>query len=291
MKFAATFHRTSGDNMKSNNGGRNKFPKGQVVRYITIQGGVSQEEYLIDPDNPNEIIVADRKGLVLLKSIDGKKEFRIQSRRILPVSVGNRIPVIDSGNKYRAVCDKCQNVLEITGSIEDITCHKCQATLPLFWIGDRPMNDSHQTAATATTATTATTDATISVPKNKSKSAKPPVIKDTSKEAKSMPTINLSELSQRPSLELWTKRSVKFDHVEVDVQAHALLFTGENPRKLCFNTYDGALGKKASSLPIEEFVQDREVATSDKAAHKPWFQIKDLEKARAQLKKNGYEKA
>lgn len=278
--------------MKSNNGGRNKFPKGRTFRYITIQGGVSEDEYLMDPDSPNEVIVADRKGLVLLKSIDGKKEFRIQSRRILPVSVGNRIPVIESGNKYRAVCNKCQNVLEITGSMEDIICHKCQTKLPLFWIGDRPMNDSNLTSATATT------DASLNnVPKNKAKSPKPQAKAPTddtptSKEAKSMQIkVNLSELSQMPHLELWTKRSVKFDHVEVDVQAHALLFIGDNPRKLCFNTYDGALGKKASHLPIEAFVHDREVATNDKAAHKPWFQVKDLDKARTQLKKNGYEKA
>lgn len=280
--------------MKSNNGGRNKFPRGQAVRYISVQGRVSEEEYVIDPDNPNETIVADRKGLVLLKSRDGKKEFRIQSRRILPVSVGNRIPVIESGNKYRAVCDKCQNVLEITGSMENITCHRCQATLPLFWIGDRPMNDSHANAATATTDTTVN-----NVPKVKAKSPKPQAkhmdnTATTHREAKKesqAPTINLAELAQKPHLELWTKRSVKFDHVEVDVQAHALLFIGDNPRKLCFNTYDGALGKKATSLPIDAFIQDHEVSSSDKAAHKPWFQVKDLDKARAQLKKNGYEKA
>lgn len=151
------------------------------------------------------------------------------------------------------------------------------------------MNETHDTAI-------ATTDTTVnSVPKVKAKTPKPQVAKPmdnsaTGKDTQPSAKINLTELSQKPHLELWTKKSVKFDHVEVDVQAHALLFIGDNPRKLCFNTYDGALGKKASSLPIDAFVHDREVSTSDKAAHKPWFHIKDLEKARTQLRKNGYEK-
>jgi len=249
---------------------------------------VSDQEYLLDPDNPNDVIVADRKGLVLVKSTVDKKELRIQSRRILPVSVGNRVPVIESGNKYRVVCNKCQHVLEVTGSIEEITCPKCSTALPLFWIGDRPMKDS------ATTDTTG--HAVHNVPKTKSSNPKPQANKMDKpqtvlkKETQPSPKVDLASLAHKPHLELWTKKSVKFDHVEVDVQAHALIFSGNNPRKLCFNTYDGALGKKSTSLPVDAFIHDREVTTTDKAAHKPWFAIKDLDKARAQLKKNGYEK-
>lgn len=275
--------------MKSNNGGRNRFTKNTIVRYITVQGSISEDEYYIDPDNPNDSVVADRKGLITIRSTDGKRELRIQSRRILPSNVGNRVPVIESGNKYRAVCNKCQNVLEITGAIENITCGKCQAVLPLFWIGEKPMNEMNDSA-------TATTDSIVNnVPKVKAKSPKSPKPKAekkmTTTNTKEVQKIDLSAIAKNTDLELWTKKSVKFDHVEVDVQAHALLFIGNNPRKLCFNTYDGALGKKASSLPIEAFIADQDVTTSDKAAHKPWFYIKDLEKARAQLKKNGYEKA
>ena len=263
--------------MKSNNGGRNKFPKGQPVRYLTLQGSVSSEECVVDPNNPNDVIVADRKGLVLLATQDGKKEFRIQSRRILPVSIGGSVPVIESGNKYRAVCNKCQNVLDITGTTDQLDCSNCQTTLSLFWIGDKPVKNS------------ATAQMVDKVPQTKSK---------TPKQAKKMTQphnssehlsakVDLAALASMAHIELWTKKSVKFDHVNVDVRAHALIFTGDNPRKLCFNTYDGALGKKAPELPIDDFIHDREV----QGARRPWFEVKDLDKARAQLKKNGYEQA
>ena len=146
------------------------------------------------------------------------------------------------------------------------------------------------------TTTDTTGHAVHNVPKTKSPNPKPQANKMdkpqtvSKKETQPSPKVDLASLAHKPNLELWTKKSVKFDHVEVDVQAHALIFTGDNPRKLCFNTYDGALGKKSTSLPVDSFIHDREVTTTDKAAHKPWFAIKDLDKARAQLKKNGYEK-
>ncbi len=265
-----------------NTGGRNKFQRGMLVRYITVQGGVSEDEYVIDPENQNEVVVADRKGLVAICKHDQSTSLRVQSRRILPSGIDGMIPVIESNNKYRAVCNKCQNVLEISGATDNIKCERCDQELLLLWTGDKPMNDAVETA----------TESKI-VDNPKAKTPKPKAEKKMSKTVASQePTkINLTEIAKSPNLELWTKRSVKFDHVEVDVQAHALLFIGDNPRKLCFNTYDGTLGKKTKSLPIESFVKDEEVTTEKKPAHKPWFPIKDLEKARAQLKKNGYERS
>lgn len=99
--------------------------------------------------------------------------------------------------------------------------------------------------------------------------------------------VDFATLMALPDCELWTKKNVKFDHVDVDVQAHALLLTGDSPRKLCFNTYDGVLGKKSPNLPIEQFVADTEVANAKRA--KPWFVVKDLGKARTKLGKDGYE--
>lgn len=65
-----------------------------------------------------------------------------------------------------------------------------------------------------------------------------------------------------------------------------LLYTGDSPRKLCFNTYNGALGKKASALPLEEFT----AGTVGKGSKKePWFNVTDLDKTRAKLTKDGYE--
>jgi hypothetical protein len=270
--------------MKDNTGGRNRFIRSSMVRYITIQGNVSSEEYIIDPDNSSDVIVADRKGLVLIKSHDRKKEFKVQSRRILPVDVSGKVPVIESGNKYRAVCNNCCNVLEIIVPTDAATCGRCTNSFPLFWTGDKPMTNIVESAES--TASRPEGKTVHNVPK--SKSNRPKAEKKMSKTTDT-PKINLQTIIGDDRLELWTKR-VKFDHVEVDVQAHALLFVGTDPRKLCFNTYDGALGKKADVLPVREFIEDVEVNTEKKSSRKPWFQIKDLEKARTQLKKSGYER-
>jgi hypothetical protein len=262
-----------------NTGGRNKFERDSVVRYITVQGGISDDEYTIDPESQSEVVVADRKGLVTICKKDKSETLRVQSRRLLPSGSGSQVPVIESNNKYRAVCDNCLNVLEISGASDNVQCDRCDKQLLLLWTGDKPMSDAVET----------TTESKIV--NKKTKSTKPKAEKKMSKPATGQePTkINLFEMAKSSNLELWTKRSVKFDHVEVDVQAHALLFIGDNPRKLCFNTYDGTLGKKTKSLPVEQFIKDEEVITDKKPAHKPWFPIKDLEKARVQLKKNGYE--
>ena len=90
--------------------------------------------------------------------------------------------------------------------------------------------------------------------------------------------IDLAALSKLKGCELWTKKNVKFDHERIDVQAHVLLFTGDNQRKLCFNTYNGALGKKTPPLPIEQFLSN-----DSKDAKTPWFAVPDLEKERKKL--------
>jgi hypothetical protein len=123
----------------------------------------------------------------------------------------------------------------------------------------------------------------------KSGSGKPKTDKKTTKPAAREPVkVDFDALKALPNCELWTKKNVKFDHVDVDVQAHALLYVeGDAPRKLCFNTYDGVLGKKSPPLPTAEFTADTEVKNAKKP--KPWFPIKDLGKARTKLGKDGYE--
>lgn len=122
----------------------------------------------------------------------------------------------------------------------------------------------------------------------KASKSKPKTEKKSTKTVREPVKVDFAALKKLPNCELWTKKNVKFDHVDVDVQAHALLFTeGDAPRKLCFNTYDGVLGKKSPPLPIEEFVADTEVKNAKRP--KPWFAIKDLGKARSKLGKDGYE--
>jgi len=100
-------------------------------------------------------------------------------------------------------------------------------------------------------------------------------------------TVDLDALAASDHCELWTRKDIKFDHERINVQAHTILFTGTHPRKFCFNTYNGTLGKSSEQLPIEEFLHDRAVKGAKK--EKPWFAVADLEKARAKLQKDGYE--
>ena len=94
---------------------------------------------------------------------------------------------------------------------------------------------------------------------------------------------DLAAIAKLESCELWTQGQVTFDHAKFDVAAHVLLFTGENPRKLCFNTYNGTTGKKGEQLPIEAFLKGEKVSGS--------YSVKDLDKAREKLTKDGYTKS
>ena len=119
---------------------------------------------------------------------------------------------------------------------------------------------------------------------------KPPKKEAVAKPArqKLVPTqVDLKAIAKLQHCELWTKKQVKFDHPEWDVMAHVLIYAeGDHARKLCFNTYNGTLGKKCTSLPIEAFLSG-----TVQNGKQQWFKITDdLDKVRAQLKKAQYER-
>ena len=71
----------------------------------------------------------------------------------------------------------------------------------------------------------------------------------------------------------------------MDVKAHVLLIVDDNPRKLCFNTYNGTLGKRGNSLPVTAFQND-EMPEGKRL----WFHVKNADKQRQKLLKDGYER-
>lgn len=98
--------------------------------------------------------------------------------------------------------------------------------------------------------------------------------------------VSLDEVKQF-GLELWTKPQLHFDHVTMDVRAHVLLADGP-VRKLCFNTYDGTLGKKKElkDLHLDAFQSSQPVQ-----GKKLWHELKGtLDDARSHLEKKGYTK-
>lgn len=268
-----------------NSGGRKRFLKDSRVRILTLTGGVTSDVYVVVPpqtrndhENDNggdkEYVRADRKGHIVLQPEEGSgKELKVHFRRVLPVEIDGKAPVIESVDKYRAICPGCGCVVDVDPSDTTINCSKCGET-ELYWLGAKPMTE---------------TKTAVQQPKADKKPAATPPTTKSEKTVQQPIRVDFNKLRSLPDCELWTKQHVKFDHPDVDLKAHALLFVGENPRKLCFNTYDGTLGKKSVDLPIEEFIKDGVVTTGKR--QKPWYPIKDVEKSKAKLVKDGYEKA
>lgn len=267
-----------------NTGGRKRFKRNTRVRYLTIDGKISDDIYLIDPgspedEDPGEYVRSDRKGHIALRQSSGSRDLKVHFRRVLSLEIDGKAPVIESSDKYRAICPNCGCVKDINPGEDKLICSTTCGEFPLHWLGAKPMAD----------AVKETTETEKPVADKKSGDSKPKAEKKASKPATREPVrVDFDALKGLANCQLWTKKNVKFDHVDVDVQAHALLFVeGEQPRKLCFNTYDGVLGKKSPPLPIDHFIEDTEVPNAKKP--KPWFPIKDLGKAVAKLGKDGYE--
>jgi hypothetical protein len=106
----------------------------------------------------------------------------------------------------------------------------------------------------------------------------------TKRKTKTQVVVDLTAIASTKSCELWTKKDIKFDNPKMDVRAHVLLYTGTPARKLCFNTYNGTLGKSSKVLPIEAFLADKTNADQKKV----WYNVADIDKARLQLQKDGY---
>lgn len=99
---------------------------------------------------------------------------------------------------------------------------------------------------------------------------------------------DLASYAKLPQCELWVKSNIKFDHPTIDVKSYTLLFTGDPPRKFCFNTYNDALGKRNGPLPIQNFLSNEPI--KDAKNPSPWYKVRDLDKARAKLQRDGYER-
>lgn len=245
-------------------GGRMTFTHNQEVRILTLDGRVSTEQYRIDTEK------ADRRGHITLIENGTSRQIKVNQRRVLVNSTTGEVLVIQTGDKFRAVCPKCSHVAEVTPNDDIMEC-PTHGRHQLHWKkGERPMAE---TTAQKTKKPAPAKAAAKPSPEKKAKAATRDII-----------TVDLDAIRKLKGCELWTKK-VRFDHEKIDVQAHVLLsIDATHPRKLCFNTYDGTLGKKGEPLPLEAFCQNK---GGDKKA---WFPITDLEQTRSKLTKSGYEK-
>lgn len=239
-------------------GGRMTFERDQVVRILTLDGRISNEEYTVGHEK------ADRRGHITLQEVNTSRQVKVNQRRVLANCATGEVLVIQTGDKFRAVCPKCRSVVEVVPSDNSMGCQE-HGTFPLHWKpGERPMADTTTEKKKPTKAVTKAAE-------------KKPSPEKKQKAAKAALPVDLHALKSHKGVELWSKK-VSFDHALIDVQAHILIFVSE-PRKLCFNTYDSTLGRKAEPLPIDAFMAGE---------GKGWFPVADLEKAREKFIKDGY---
>lgn len=246
----------------ANNGGRVTFDTTLEYRILLIDGSISNELYVVDTAR------SDRKGLVIVREKNSERILKVQHRRILPATFGDKCAVIESGGKYRSICQKCNYIEVIAPNSDNLTC-PIHGKFQLHWLGVKPMAQDIIT--------------------NDKKERKPTAdkkVKPAMRAAKSPITVDINAVASTPHCELYVK-NVNFDHEKFDVKSYVLLFVATTPRKFCFNTYNGDLGKKASSLPIQDFVNNT-LPTGSKA--KPWYAVQDLDKMREKLLRDGYAK-
>lgn len=250
-------------NLMDNTGGRIDLEEGSEIRIINERGKVSDDLYIVRASR------SDRKGHVLIEK-DGMT-MKVHYKRVVPKESHGKAVCVESIGRYFVMCPECQTTTEIEPDTDHYTCG-IHGVKSILWTGVKPMA-SKQTKTIKPKALT-------------QKVSKP-------KEQKKMKqiTVNLEELAKLPNCELYSLKNVKFDHARVEVNAHTLLFVGDNPRKLCFNTYNGNLGKKSAELPIADFLADNQDINRNDYGSKRWYPVKDIVKTREQLEKAGYERS
>jgi hypothetical protein len=220
---------------------------------MTPEGGVSNELYEI-------IGPADRKNCIYVSDKDGK-QLRVHKERMLPTDSLGRLVAVDHGGKLKTACPVCSRILIVEKNIAECPVHgKLQVTSH-----ERLNNPGDDTPETQQEKHMSKTDAATMVD---------------------------FTVVATYGVELWTKQQLKFSDPHTDVQSHVLL--ADSPaRKLCFNTYNGALGKKKSNT--EETFLSQLQAFKDGVAVAPSgtsvYPLKGtLDDARKRLEKAGYTK-
>ena len=202
---------------------------------------------------------ADRKNCIYVVDSDGK-QLRIHRERLLPADSLGKLVAVNHGGKLKTACPTCSRTLNVERNIAECPVHgKLQIT------SHEHLNSPDSMSTTQQEEEMSKTDAT---------------------------TIVDFAVVAKYGVELWAKQQLKFSDPRTDVQSHVLL-ADNPPRKLCFNTYNGALGKKKSNTEdafiaqLEAFKNGVAVTPSGTSV----YPLKGtLDDARKRLEKTGYVK-
>jgi hypothetical protein len=202
---------------------------------------------------------ADRKNCIYVRC--GERQLRIHKERILPADSLGKIVAVRHGGKLKASCRICSRTLSVERNAAECPVHGRQ----LVTSNEQLNNPDESSATTQETENMSKTDTTTMV--------------------------DFTVVAQY-GVELWTKQQLKFSDPRTDVQSHVLL-ADNPPRKLCFNTYNGALGKKKSNTE-DNFVAQLQAFkdnTTVVPAGTSVYPLKGvLDDARKKLEKAGYTK-
>ena len=224
-----------------------------------MQVQVVSPDWFILPDHYETDGVADRKNIVTVLDSSGKPT-RVHKHRLVPASDMDRYAAVKAGNRLKAVCPHCGRHIEIIDH---------QATCPIH--GTKSVVSNAELRASATERTKEPTEM-------------------TAKAESSIPLVDLTKVATFGD-ELWTNNNLKFSDPKTDAKAHALISVRDGVvRKLCFNTYNGTLGKRKGDpvelLHLQDFKDGKELPKDNGVMI---YVLKGtLEQARAKLKKSGY---
>ena len=234
--------------------------EGATVRFLAADGTVSELCTVVDTTMRNNRIIVTPQGT--------SRRIPVNRRRLLPPTANHTATVLEAGDRYKALCPYCGKSIAFLSEASEAECTE-HGLFPTYWLGVRPMSvDESSTGTKAPKAPKAPKPAKEKAPKAFKEAT--PKKQRLSKDPLPVDLAAIAALG-----ELWTKSRVTFDHAHVDVKAHILLV---GDRKHCFNTYNGSLGKKAKTLDMAVFQSPT-----------GGFAVKNQEKERANLEKQGYE--
>lgn len=199
-----------------NHGGRVQFTVGQEVFRINLDGTATKEKYtIVEPRS-------DRHGLIGLKDPSTELVIRVHNSRVVPTDFTGEALVVEVADRYYVICSHCGNSAAYIDGQDQYACPSCSKTSNYRWACQKPIGK---------------------------------VIKAPLKRVKKEPIVaDIDSLKMLEYCTIWTKK-MPFDHPGIDARSYVLVYDdGESVRKLCFNTYNGKLGKKAKPLPVEDFI-------------------------------------
>ncbi len=234
------------------------------VRVISPDGVVSSDTY-----EHNAECATDSKGRVMITDGNGNS-IAVHKLRILPEDSFGKAVVIEKNNRQFGHCPKCNKAVELDDNGE-FRCPECGV---FDTIGDsiKPIRSKK------------------TKPSRPPKEEKPVTQSEPKVKTKKSPAVLDIEIVKTHG-ELWTKFQQKFDHAQIDLQSHILL--NEEPlRKLCFNTYNGSLGKKSKEPEKELKLTHFKDNSPDEQGKSVGYVLKGetIESMRQKLDKDGYKR-